>query len=164
MHIVEGLLIALANIDEVVHIIKTSKTPDIAILRLTDSFLLTETQAKAILDMRLYQLTGLEREKLEAEARALHERIAYLKELLADDRKLYGVMKDDLLAIRKDYADARRTEIVTDDGDLDIKDLIADEDCVISLSHAGYVMRTSTSVFREQMRGGMVVVCINSKD
>jgi len=112
----------------------------------------------------LYQLTGLEREKLEAEARALHERIAYLKELLADDRKLYGVMKDDLLAIRKDYADARRTEIVTDDGDLDIKDLIADEDCVIFLSHAGYVKRTPTSVYREQKRGGKGVVGMNTKD
>ena len=163
-HILDGLLKALDYLDEVVRIIRAAPNRDVARVQLMGRFGFTEIQANAILDMRLYQLTGLEREKLEAEARALHERIAYLKELLADDRKLYGVMKDDLLAIRKDYADARRTEIVTDDGDLDIKDLIADEDCVISLSHAGYVKRTPTSVYREQKRGGKGVVGMNTKD
>jgi DNA gyrase subunit A len=106
----------------------------------------------------------LERSKLEAEYKALQERIAYLKELLADARKLFGVMKDDLLAIRKEYADPRRTEIVVDEGDIDIKDLVADEDCVISLSHAGYIKRTPTSVYREQKRGGKGVVGMDTKD
>ena len=163
-HILEGLLLALDNLDEVVRIIRASPNRDVAKVQLMGRFGFTDLQATAILDMRLYQLTGLERDKIEAEYKALQERIAYLKELLADDRKLFGVMKDDLLAIRKDYADARRTEIVADEGDIDIQDLVADEDCVISLSHAGYVKRTPTSVYREQKRGGKGVVGMDTKD
>ena len=163
-HILEGLLLALDNLGEVVRIIRAAPNRDVAKVQLMGRFGFSELQANAILDMRLYQLTGLERDKIEAEYKALQERIAYLKELLADDRKLYGVMKDDLLAIRKDYADARRTEIVADEGDIDIKDLVADEDCVISLSHAGYVKRTPTSVYREQKRGGKGVVGMDTKD
>ena len=163
-HILEGLLKALDNLDEVVRIIRAAPNRDVARVQLMGRFGFSELQANAILDMRLYQLTGLERDKLEAEYRALQERIAYLKELLADDRKLFGVLKDDLLAIRKEYADERRTEIVADEGDIDIKDLVADEDCVISLSHAGYVKRTPTSVYREQKRGGKGVVGMDTKD
>ena len=163
-HILEGLLKALDHLDEVVRIIRAAPNRDVARVQLMGRFGFSEIQANAILDMRLYQLTGLEREKLEAEARALSERIAYLKDLLADNRKLYGVMKDDLLAVRKDYADERRTDIVADVGDLDIKDLIADEDCVISLSHSGYLKRTPTSVYREQRRGGKGVVGMNTKE
>ena len=163
-HILEGLLKALDNLDEVVRIIRAAPNRDVARVQLMSRFGFSELQANAILDMRLYQLTGLERDKLEAEYKALQERIAYLKELLADDRKLFGVLKDDLLAIRKEYADERRTEIVADEGDIDIKDLVADEDCVISLSHAGYVKRTPTSVYREQKRGGKGVVGMDTKD
>ncbi len=163
-HILEGLLKALDNLDEVVRIIRAAANRDAARIELMGRFGFTEIQANAILDMRLYQLTGLERDKLEAEYRALQDRIAYLKELLADDRKLFGVMKDDLLAVRREYADERRTEIVADEGDIDIKDLVADEDCVISLSHAGYVKRTPTSVYREQKRGGKGVVGMDTKD
>jgi DNA gyrase subunit A len=163
-HILEGLLLALDNLDEVVRIIRASPNRDVAKVQLMGRFGFTELQANAILDMRLYQLTGLERDKIEAEYKALQDRIAYLKELLADNRKLFGVMKDDLLAIRKDYADERRTAIVADEGDIDIKDLVADENCVISLSHAGYVKRTPTSVYREQKRGGKGVVGMDTKD
>ena len=163
-HVLEGLLKALDNLDEVVRIIRAANNRDVAKVQLMGRFGFSEIQANAILDMRLYQLTGLERDKIEAEYRALQERIAYLQALLADDAKLYGVMKDDLLAIRKEYADERRTEIVADEGDLDVKDLVADEDCVISLSHAGYVKRTPTSVYREQKRGGKGVVGMDTKD
>ena len=163
-HILEGLLLALDNLDEVVRIIRASPNRDVAKVQLMGRFGFSELQVNAILDMRLYQLTGLERDKIEAEYKAIQERIAYLKELLADDAKLYGVMKDDLLAIRKEYADERRTEIVADEGDIDIQDLVADEDCVISLSHAGYVKRTPTSVYREQKRGGKGVVGMDTKD
>ena len=163
-HVLEGLLKALDNLDEVVRIIRAANNRDVAKVQLMGRFGFSEIQANAILDMRLYQLTGLERDKIEAEYRALQERIAYLQALLADDAKLYGVMKDDLLAIRKEYADERRTEIVADEGDIDIQDLVADEDCVISLSHAGYVKRTPTSVYREQKRGGKGVVGMDTKD
>ena len=163
-HILEGLLLALDNLDEVVRIIRASPNRDAAKVQLMGRFGFSELQAGAILDMRLYQLTGLERDKIVAEYQALEARIAYLKELLADDAKLFGVMKDDLLEIRAAYADARRTEIVADPGEIDIKDLVADEDCVISLSHAGYVKRTPTSVYREQKRGGKGVVGMDTKD
>ena len=163
-HILEGLLKALDNLDEVVRIIRAARNRDEAKVQLIARFGFSELQANAILDMRLYQLTGLERDKIEAEYKAIQERIAYLKELLADDAKLFGVMKDDLRAIRKDYADERRTEIVADEGDIDVMDLVADEDCVISLSHAGYVKRTPTSVYREQKRGGKGVVGMDTKD
>ena len=163
-HILEGLLLALDNLDEVVRIIRASPNRDAAKAQLMGRFGFSELQANAILDMRLYQLTGLEREKIVAEYRALEARIAYLKELLADDAKLFGVMKDDLLEIRAAYADARRTALVADEGEIDVQDLVADEDCVISLSHAGYVKRTPTSVYREQKRGGKGVVGMDTKD
>ena len=163
-HILEGLLLALDNLDEVVRIIRASPNRDAAKVQLMGRFGFSELQASAILDMRLYQLTGLERDKIVAEYQALEARIAYLKELLADDAKLFGVMKDDLREIRAAYADERRTDIVADPGEIDIKDLVADEDCVISLSHAGYVKRTPTSVYREQKRGGKGVVGMDTKD
>jgi len=163
-HVLEGLLKALDNLDEVVRIIRAARHRDEARVQLIGRFGFSEIQANAILDMRLYQLTGLERDKIEAEYQAIQERIAYLKELLADNAKLFGVMKDDLLAIRRDYADERRTDIVADEGEIDIQDLVADEDCVISLSHAGYVKRTPTSVYREQKRGGKGVVGMDTKD
>ena len=163
-HILEGLLLALDNLDEVVRIIRASPNRDVAKVQLMGRFGFSELQVNAILDMRLYQLTGLERDKIEAEYQALAARIAYLKELLADDRKLFGVMKADLLEIRAAYADVRRTEIVADPGEINMEDLVADEDCVVSLSHAGYVKRTLTSVYREQKRGGKGVVGMDTKD
>ena len=163
-HVLEGLLKALDHLDEVVRLIRAARNRDEAKVQLMGRFGFSEIQANAILDMRLYQLTGLERDKIEAEYQAIQERIAYLKELLADDAKLFGVMKDDLRDVRKSYADERRTEIVADEGDIDVQDLVADEDCVISLSHAGYVKRTPTSVYREQKRGGKGVVGMDTKD
>ncbi len=163
-HILEGLLIALDNLDEVVRIIRSSPNRDVARVQLMGRFGFSELQAAAILDMRLYQLTGLERDKLEAEYKALLDRIAYLKELLADSQKLYGVMKTDLLEIRAAYSDERRTEVVADPAEINMEDLIADEDCVITLSHSGYLKRTPTSVYREQKRGGKGSSDMDTKD
>ena len=163
-HILEGLLLALDNLDEVVRIIRASPNRDAAKVQLMGRFGFSELQVNAILDMRLYQLTGLERDKIEAEYKALEARIAYLKELLADDRKLFGVMKDDLREIRAAYADERHTDVVADEGEINMEDLVADEDCVISLSHAGYVKRTLTSVYREQKRGGKGSTGMDTKE
>jgi DNA gyrase subunit A len=163
-HILEGLLLALDNLDEVVRIIRASPNRDVAKVQLMGRFGFSDLQASAILDMRLYQLTGLERDKIEAEYKALKDRIAYLKELLADSQKLFGVMKADLLEIRTAYADARRTEVVADQGEINMEDLVADEDCVVSLSHAGYVKRTLTSTYREQKRGGKGSAGMDTKE
>jgi DNA gyrase subunit A len=163
-HILEGLLLALDNLDEVVRIIRASPNRDVAKVQLMGRFGFSDLQATAILDMRLYQLTGLERDKIEAEYKALKDRIAYLKELLADSQKLFGVMKADLLEIRAAYADARRTEVVADQGEINMEDLVADEDCVVSLSHAGYVKRTLTSTYREQKRGGKGSAGMDTKE
>ena len=163
-HILDGLLLAIANLDDVVRIIREAANRDEARAALIARFGFTEIQANAILDMRLYQLTGLERDKLEAERAALTERIAYLKSLLADDAKLYGVLKDDLRELRETYGDARRTELVADAGEINVEDLIADEDCVVSLTHGGYIKRTLTSVYREQKRGGKGMTGMDTKD
>ena len=163
-HILEGLLIALDNLDEVVRIIRASSNRDEARTQLIARFGFSELQANAILDMRLYQLTGLERGKIEGEYRALQERIIYLQELLADDAKLYDVMKADLIEMRGLYADARRTEIIADVGDINMEDLVPDEDSVITMSHAGYIKRTPTNVYREQKRGGKGIAGMDTKD
>lgn len=163
-HILEGLLIALDNLDEVVRVIRNSRNREEAREQLMARFGLTEIQSNAILDMRLYQLTGLERDKVEAEYKALLERIAYLEDLLSDPAKIYGVMKTDLLAVRTAYADPRRTDITVDPADIRIEDLVADEDCVISLSHGGYIKRTLTSTYREQKRGGKGMNGMDTKD
>jgi DNA gyrase subunit A len=163
-HILEGLLIALDNLDEVVRIIRASSNRDAARVQLMGRFGFSELQANAILEMRLYQLTGLERDKIEGEYKAIQDRIAYLKELLADDAKLYGVMKADLLEVRAAYADERRTEVVADEGEINMEDLVADEECVISLSHAGYIKRTPISLYREQKRGGKGMAGMDTKD
>jgi len=159
-HILDGLLIALDHLDEVVAIIRASKNRDEAKARLVARFEFSDKQVDAILDMRLYQLTGLEREKVEAEFKALCERIAYLKDLLASPDKIYGLIKDDLADLKAKYVlsgkrgDARRTDIVPMEGEVDIKDLIADEPCVITLSQRGYVKRVPLTTYREQRRGG----------
>lgn len=163
-HILEGLLLAQDNLDEVVRIIRASRNREEARVQLIARFGFSELQANAILDMRLYQLTGLERDKLDGEYQALQERIVYLQELLADDAKLYDVMKADLVEMRGSYADARRTEIVADVGDINMEDLVPDEDSVITMSHGGYIKRTPTNVYREQKRGGKGIAGMDTKD
>jgi len=159
-HILEGLLLALDHLDEVVSIIRSSKNRDEAKLRLVERFAFSDRQVDAILEMRLYQLTGLEREKVEAEFKALCEQIAYLKGLLEDPVKIYGLIKQDLADLKAKYvssgkrSDARRTEIVPLEGEVNIEDLIADEACVITLSQRGYVKRVPLTVYKEQKRGG----------
>ena len=157
-HILDGLLIAIANLDEVVRIIRASKNRDEAKTALVARFGFTEPQVNAILEMRLYQLTGLEREKLEAELAELLAKIADLQAILADPARVYGIIKDDLAFIKEKFAsreDARRrTEIVPDENEVSIKDLIADEPCVITLSNRGYIKRVPLTEYREQKRGG----------
>ncbi len=169
-HILEGLLIALDNLDEVVAIIRASKNRDEARQRLMERFGFSERQVDAILDMRLYQLTGLERGKVEAEFKEICERIAWLKEILADPARIYALIKEDLADIRARFVDgirrgdARRTEIVPMEGEVNIKDLIADEPCVITLSQRGYVKRVPLDTYREQRRGGRGITGAALKD
>ena len=169
-HIVEGLLIALDHLDEVVAIIRASKNRDEAKMRLIERFEFSDKQVDAILEMRLYQLTGLEREKVEAELRALLEQIAYLNSLLASPAKIYDLIKQDLADIKTKYVtsakrpDIRRTQIVPMEGEVNIKDLIADEPCVITLSQRGYVKRVPLTTYREQRRGGKGITGAAVKD
>jgi DNA gyrase subunit A len=163
-HILEGLKIALDHLDAVVKTIRDSKNRDIAREQLMLKFKLSEIQANAILEMRLYQLTGLERDKVEAEYLEVIKKINYLRDLLANESKIYGVMKDDLLEIKKLYGDERRTNIVPDEGELDIEDLIADQGCVITISHGGYIKRVPVSTYRQQRRGGKGVVGMDTKE
>ena len=151
-HVLEGLLIAEDNIDEVIKTIRESY--DNAKERLMERFNLSEIQAQVVLDMQLKRLQGLEREKLEAEYRELEKKIAYFKELLSNETMLKGVLKDELTAIRDKYGDERRTEIQDVEDEIDIEDLIEEEQCVYTLSHAGYIKRVPASTYRAQRRGG----------
>ncbi len=153
-HILEGWLIALDHLDEVIALIRASRTVEIARAGLVERFELTPTQAQAILDLRLQRLTGMEREKIEAEYAALKERIVWLESILADADKLTGVIRDELLQVRERYAEPRRTRIVDAEGELSIEDLIAEEDQIITLSLAGYIKRTSQTEYEVQRRGG----------
>ncbi|MBQ4531575.1 MAG: DNA gyrase subunit A [Lachnospiraceae bacterium] len=153
-HILEGLLIALDNIDEVIHIIRNSKTTQEAKDKLIERFSLTEVQAQAIVDMRLRALTGLEREKLESEYKALMETIAELKAILADEKKLLGVIKEEITLISDKYGDDRRTAIGFDEFDISMEDLIPRENTVIAMTHLGYIKRMTVDNFRSQHRGG----------
>mgnify|MGYP000873222220 CR=1 FL=1 len=163
-HILEGYLLAMENMDEVVRIIRDSKTRDEAQERLIEKFGFSEIQAKAILEMRLYQLTGLERDKVEAEYAELMKLIEYLEDLLANPKKIFGVIKEDLEQIRAKYDDPRRTDLSIDEGEIDIEDLIADEPCVITLSNTGYIKRVPTDTYRQQRRGGKGVMGMSTKD
>lgn len=154
MHIVEGLVIAVDNIDEVVAIIKGSPNTPTAQTRLMERFGLSEIQAKAILDMRLARLTGLERQKLHDELRALKELIVELKEILASRERRMKIVKEELQEMADKYGDERRTEIISDYSEFTIEDMIAEEDMVITISHAGYIKRFPASGFRRQSRGG----------
>lgn len=151
-HLLEGLLVAQDNIDEVIHIIRTSY--DNAKERLMERFHLDDVQAQAICDMRLISLQGLNREKLEAEYRELEERIAYFQKLLSDETMLRGVLKDELSAIRDKYGNDRVTEIQDVEDEIDIEDLIQEEQCVFTLTQAGYIKRTPVSEYAAQGKGG----------
>ena len=163
-HILEGLKIALDHLDAVVKTIRESKDRDGARARLMERFKLSEIQANAILDMRLYQLTNLERAKIDAEYEEVIKLINYLRDLLATERKIYGVIKDDLLEMKKLYGDARRTDIVPDEGEIAVEDLIADRGCVITISHTGYIKRVPVATFKQQRRGGKGVVGMDTKE
>ncbi|WP_445719321.1 DNA gyrase subunit A [Flavobacterium sp.] len=154
-HILEGLIIASDNIDEVIKIIRASKDGDEARSSLIERFKLSEIQARAIVEMRLRQLTGLEQDKLRAEYEEIMKLITYLKELLASKEMRMQVIKDELAEIRDKYGDERRSQIEYSGGDVSIEDLIADESVVITISHAGYIKRTSLSEYKTQNRGGV---------
>ena len=153
-HILEGLLIAIDNLDEVIKLIRASRTPDDARDGLMEQFELTEVQAKAILDMRLQRLTGLERDKLKEEYEELLKQIEYLKSILADEGLRMDIIKKELLEIKEEYGDEPRTDIIYNAEDFRIEDTIADENVVITISHHGYIKRTFLSDYRRQNRGG----------
>ena len=163
-HIVRGLLIALDYLDEVIKVIRGSQDADEARKKLMTKFKLSEIQANHILDMPLRRLTRLARAELEEEHKQLLARIRQLKTLLKDPRKIRGVIKDELLEIRKRHADPRRTRLRPDEGELDVEDLIAEEDVVITVSRAGYVKRQPIDAFRRQGRGGKGVIGANLKE
>ena len=153
-HILQGLLIALDNIDEVIRIIRGSRSTQEAKQGLMERFALDDVQAQAIVDMRLRTLTGLEREKLEAEYKDLMEQIHYLKGILADEKKLLGVIKEEIQVISDKYGDERRTHIGYDEFDISMEDLIPEEDVVITMTNLGYIKRMTMDNFRSQNRGG----------
>ncbi len=153
-HILKGLLIALDHIDEVIKIIRSSRSTQIAKEGLMERFGLDDIQAQAIVDMRLRALTGLEREKLEAEYKSLMEQIEYLKSILADEKKLLGVIREEILVISEKYGDERRTHIGYDEFDLSMEDLIPNEEIVITMTNLGYIKRMTTDNFKSQNRGG----------
>ena len=161
-HILEGLIIALDNIDEVIATIRSSYND--AKEKLMIRFGLSEIQAQAILDMRLAKLQGLEREKIQAEYNELLKKIAYYKSLLADEHKLMGVIKDELLEIKGKWGDPRRTKIVADEGELDEEALIDEEDVAITLTHLGYVKRVPADTYKAQRRGGKGIVGLTTRE
>jgi DNA gyrase subunit A len=163
-HILEGLLIALGNIDAVVRLIRSSKDPDTARQGLVSKFKLTVEQAQAILDMRLQRLTALEANKIKQEHKDLLERIKELRAILGDEERLYALIKEELLEIRQIYGDERRTEITAAEGDLDLEDLIAEEQMVISITQSGYIKRLPLSTYRKQKRGGVGVIGMETKE
>ena len=163
-HILEGLIIALDNIDEVIALIRGSRTTQEARDGLMSRFGLSERQAQAILDMRLQRLTGLERDKIEAEYAELQKLIAYYKQVLADESMVLGIIKDEMLEIKRKYADERRTEISALEGEIDVLDLIQEEDMVVTLTHYGYVKRLPKATYRAQRRGGKGVVGATTRE
>ncbi len=163
-HILEGLLTALKNLDAVVKLIKGAKDAETARRGLMKRFKLTEVQAQAILDLRLQKLTGLERRKIRDEHKDLMERIDWLKRILADETEVYKLIKEELLEIKQAYGDDRRTKIAPSEEELDIEDLIAEEDMVISITRAGYIKRLPLNTYRKQRRGGVGVMGMDTKE
>lgn len=163
-HILEGLKIALDNIDAVIKLIRSSKTGQEAKAGLIEQFKLSEIQAQAILDMRLQRLTGLERDKIEAEYEELIKKINGLKEILANERLLLNVIKEEMMIIRENYADERRTEITHAEGEIDMRDLISDEEIAITLTHFGYIKRVPADTYKSQNRGGRGIAALTTRE
>ena len=163
-HILEGLKIALDNIDDVINIIRSSKTSDIAKSTLMERFQLSDKQAQAILEMRLRRLTALERDKIEEELNEIMQYIEYLNSILADEMKLLGVIKEELIEIKNKYNDERRTEIQKVVNEIDIEDLIQEEDVVITLTNSGYIKRISADTYSAQRRGGRGIQAMTTKE
>ena len=163
-HILEGLRIALDNIDAVISLIRLSKTTAEAKTGLMNKFGLTDIQAQAILDMRLQRLTGLERQKIEDEYSELMKKIEYLRSILADEQLLLGVIKDEIIAIKEKYADARRTEIRHAEGEINMRDLIDDEEIAITLTHFGYIKRVPLDTYKSQNRGGKGIAAMSTRE
>ncbi len=163
-HILEGLKIALDNIDRVISIIRGSENGQIAKEKLIEEFALSDIQAQAILDMRLQRLTGLERDKIDNEYKELMERITYLESILSDESKLFGVIKDEMLAIKDKYADPRRTEIKPAEGEIALKDLYEEEEVAITLTHLGYIKRLPADTYKSQKRGGRGISALTTRE
>jgi DNA gyrase subunit A len=163
-HILEGLLVALDNLDQIIAIIRRASDVETARDALMDTFELTQPQAQAILDLRLHRLTQLERESVKQEHQGLLARIKELRELLGDEAAIYAVIKGELLEIKRLYDDSRRTEIVPDEGDLDVEDLIAEEQMAITITKTGYVKRLPSLTYRQQHRGGIGVAGMDLKE
>jgi len=163
-HILEGLLVALDNLDAIISIIRRAADVDSARTALMDTFELTQPQAQAILDLRLQKLTSLERDKVKEEHTGLLARIKELRELLGDEAAIYGVVKSELLEVKRLYNDDRRTEIVPDEGEIDLEDLIAEEQMAITITKTGYVKRLPVTTYRQQKRGGIGVAGMELKE
>ena len=163
-HVLEGLLIALANLDEVIELIRGSRDPETARTGLVERFELTVIQAQAILQLTLSRLTALEADKIKQEHADLIERIGELREILGDEDRVYTLIKDELTEIKDAYGDDRRTEIIHAEGEIDIEDLIADQQMVISITHSGYIKSLPLSTYRQQRRGGIGVTGMDMKD
>ncbi len=163
-HVLEGLLVALDNLDEVIALIRGSRDPEAARNGLLEKYELTVIQAQAILQLTLSRLTALEADKIKEEHADLVERIKELREILGDEQKIYGLMKEELTEIAETYGDDRRTEITHAEGEIDIEDLIADQQMVISITHSGYIKSLPLSTYRQQRRGGIGVTGMEMKD
>ena len=163
-HILEGLKIALDNIDEVINILRSSKSIPEGKERLSERFGLDDVQTQAIVQMPLGRLTGLERSKIDEELKSLAEKIAYFRDILADNSKLLNIVKDEALAIKEKYSDERRTEILAVTGEVDIEDLIPNEECVLTLTNFGYVKRQKIDTYHTQKRGGRGVMSMTRRD
>ncbi|MEM7673021.1 MAG: DNA gyrase subunit A [Verrucomicrobiota bacterium] len=163
-HILEGYRIALDNLDDFVKIIRASASRDQARERLMEKYPISERQANAILELRLYQLTGLERDKIEAEYAEIMERIKELRAILENEQRLLGVIKDELIAIRDKYSDERRSIITAAEGEMRMEDLIANEGCIITVTHKGFIKRSAVDQYRSQKRGGKGVIGAGSHD
>jgi DNA gyrase subunit A len=153
-HILEGLKIALKFIDRIIKVIKTSKSVENAKVNLMKEFGLSEIQSQAILEMQLQRLTALERDKIDAEYEELLKKIELCRAILASQKKIEGIIKEELESLKKKYGDARRTDIVGEAEELEVEDLIAEEDVVVTISHGGYIKRLPVSSYRKQKRGG----------
>ncbi len=163
-HILEGYKIALANIDEIIKLIKEADDVNTAREGLMTNYQLSEKQADAILKMRLQNLTGLERDKIEKEYQELQEKIAYYRSILADDNKIFNIIKEELMELKDKFNDNRRTDILNREISLDIEDLIDEERIVVTRTHHGYIKRTSLDIYRNQRRGGKGIIGINTKE